>query len=1137
MTIDTARTANLTAQLAMLPEPQWRAETLQVANWGGFEGPTTVEFAPTATLLSGPSGAGKSTLLDAYIALVMDSGTSFNGASNEAQVGRARSSEQRNLLTYLRGKLDTTEDDGREVDVVLRGRHRPTWGALAMTFVSDHGQRFTAARAYWVPSRATRPSDITMRMLTIDGPFNVADLEPFAVVGEEHFPTQALRAAFATLRTHDKYAGFAQALFTRLGIGTNGDGAKALRLLARIQAGQHIRTVDELYKDMVLEKPDTFEKADLAIGHFNALEANYAAMVNDQAKAQMLRPITALFTERCRAADHLAALDTLGLTAAGDTPSKLWQLRTRSALYDVAIADNRDAAAKNRQLRAAIADEERIAADLAKSAAAAYAGAGGNELARLTQTLEDLRGRLGPLQARRTTLQEAARDLNASLDGESDFLALKVRAATFATDLPTRKADIARRRDEATAPRLGLFEAKRAAETERDSLRVRGGRIPADLDLKRRQAAEAAGLPVDDLPFAAELLDIPPHQSPWRLAIETVLAPTAYTLLVPAEHLDRFSRAINDLDWKTRVHFEGAERWLPSPTMPTDEAMVSAKLTYKDDSPYIGWLRQQVLRNDHRCVTSPDQLAGTGPRVATTGQTRSRLRGAHGRSGRSFVIGFDNADLIEQLQQQIATYEAQLTDIDNLVRRLEDERDHLDEHSKAFHTIAQATFEEIDVWSCEHHINTITAQRERLLNADDNLKQLAEAADDLKNKHEAVVVRRGRLDSDHGDLETRHGDLVEAQDIINTDLYRIEDAGDVTVDTPTQQLLDSTFAEVGGGNLDGFDEALVRMTTRLSAQAKDTQGKLKAATEALERCFTQYRDTWEQDNPNLGVSIDSYGEYAQILETIESTGLHARREKWRKAVVDWSGEDLVPLAHSMTSAVDDIEDRLGPINSILLTLPFGATSDRLQMRIRRLHRQNVTDFRAELKRLSSQATSGLSDNDLERRFADLQAFMATIRERTDIHLPAKLAHLSDRDRLLDVRKHVEITAERHDVRGKLRSTHSSLAGKSGGETQELVAFIVGAALRYRLGDDLRSRPRFAPVVIDEGFIKSDSEFAGRAVQAWQGLGFQLIIGAPLDKVTALEPYAALVLAITKRLDTGYSYVTPIRDATTTAGDA
>ena len=75
-----------------------------------------------------------------------------------------------------------------------------------------------------------------------------------------------------------------------------------------------------------------------------------------------------------------------------------------------------------------------------------------------------------------------------------------------------------------------------------------------------------------------------------------------------------------------------------------------------------------------------------------------------------------------------------------------------------------------------------------------------------------------------------------------------------------------------------------------------------------------------------------------------------------------------------------------------------------------------------------------------------------------------------------------------------------------------MAFIVGSALRFRLGDEMRSRPRFAPVFLDEGFVKADSEFAGRAVRAWKGLGFQLIIGVPLDKVTGLEPHMDELLA-------------------------
>jgi hypothetical protein len=61
-------------------------------------------------------------------------------------------------------------------------------------------------------------------------------------------------------------------------------------------------------------------------------------------------------------------------------------------------------------------------------------------------------------------------------------------------------------------------------------------------------------------------------------------------------------------------------------------------------------------------------------------------------------------------------------------------------------------------------------------------------------------------------------------------------------------------------------------------------------------------------------------------------------------------------------------------------------------------------------------------------------------------------------------------------------------------------------------------------------VKSDSEFAGRSVAAWKGLGFQLIVGSPLDKVTALEPSMDLVLSMTKNTTTGYSYITPLASA-------
>ena len=95
------------------------------------------------------------------------------------------------------------------------------------------------------PAPPPRTATWSARCATIEGTIHLPDLEPLAA---GKFDKRAVEGRFANLKMHDSYTAFAQAFFTRLGIGPHGDGAKALRLLARIQAGHQIPTVDDLYK-------------------------------------------------------------------------------------------------------------------------------------------------------------------------------------------------------------------------------------------------------------------------------------------------------------------------------------------------------------------------------------------------------------------------------------------------------------------------------------------------------------------------------------------------------------------------------------------------------------------------------------------------------------------------------------------------------------------------------------------------------------------------------------------------------------------------------------------------------------------------------------------------------------------------
>lgn len=117
-----------------------------------------------------------------------------------------------------------------------------------------------------------------------------------------------------------------------------------------------------------------------------------------------------------------------------------------------------------------------------------------------------------------------------------------------------------------------------------------------------------------------------------------------------------------------------------------------------------------------------------------------------------------------------------------------------------------------------------------------------------------------------------------------------------------------------------------------------------------------------------------------------------------------------------------------------------------------------------------------------------------------------------RRRVFDAREHVEFRAIETRADGA-EILHEGVSGMSGGEGQELIAFILGAALRYRLGEGGDAQPTYASITLDEGFVKADSDYTGRALAALRALGFQLIVGAPREKATAFENHVDTVAYI------------------------
>src|SRR4029079_11348547 len=87
-----------------------------------------------------------------------------------------------------------------------------------------------------------------------------------------------------------------------------------------------------------------------------------------------------------------------------------------------------------------------------------------------------------------------------------------------------------------------------------------GSALPEFALAMRDHICAAIGADATELPYIAELLDLKPAQTRWRLAVEKVLRGAGLRLLVPDQHWDKVLRFVNDTDMRGRLQLHPRAR-------------------------------------------------------------------------------------------------------------------------------------------------------------------------------------------------------------------------------------------------------------------------------------------------------------------------------------------------------------------------------------------------------------------------------------------------------------------------------------------------------------------------------------------------------------------------------------------------
>ena len=485
--------------------------------------------------------------------------------------------------------------------------------------------------------------------------------------------------------------------------------------------------------------------------------------------------------------------------------------------------------------------------------------------------------------------------------------------------------------------------------------------------------------------------------------------------------------------------------------------------------------------------------------------------------------------LIEDCKAELENAQAAVRMLEKQRRTLQRKRALLDLAQRLASRIADTRWDEVDLAGVEARIAQIAADIQHI-EQDDELHALEEMLERVMQESDNVVARCNRLESDLSSLNN----LVEQLALLikrGTQFVSGLEARGLTVTAAQAELcanaVRQTEQTLGEREkvVDSFDRVVTQAREHLSellTKHRDTQA---SSTRSLESTFANYHNTFMPEDAEHATTVDEYPFYHSVLASLIQEKLDDPEEEWEAEMLRDVARHLSLLQDAFVTEERALNDRLEPVNQILGQFVFGERGGHLGVVSERRPMADVTRFRRDLRRLTTLATTYDFDDQrqVQREHRALDRFVDTLRK--DLASGGKNAR-----HFLDTRHTVHITARETPPAAEMGEPiiYDSINGKSGGQYQELVAFILGAALLYCLGYNLATVPSYAPVYLDEAFIKADSEHTRRALSALSGLGFQVVIAVPDGKVEAVAPLASQIISLSKDERTNITHAKSLR---------
>ncbi|MFL0290805.1 ATP-binding protein [Mycobacterium sp. SMC-18] len=1080
---------------------QFHLSRLQIINWGVFDGYHSIPFSAGGSLVAGGSGSGKSSLLDAIsLGFLPFNRRNFNASGDNTAAGS--SAGRRTVDKYVRGAWGQRSEAGTSQVMYLRGEGT-TWSAVAVTYTSNTGRTITGLVLKWLTGESR--SDSSSRFVIGDGDLDIEDVCNRWAAGR--FDAGVFKGDGWRFTTKVESQYLAQ-LYASIGIRAS-DAAQ--QLLGKAKSLKSVGGLEQFVREFMLDEPDSLARLPEALKQIDPLVEARELLAVAQRKRKILGDIEAIQVRYASESTDLGIIDLVDLPMVRAYTDHVRlrhcpaEIETLDATIDQLENENADL---TRQLNLAKAEGDSLNAQIN--------GASAN---------------VGPLQAQVNAAEAQADDVARRRAAYEEMVAaLGVEVPDTADEFWNLREELTRQATEM----LGKLEWGRDASTDAEyaqkSARILrdnaakelkrvehvGSALPESAVTMRDHICAGVGIDPAELPYVAELFDLPPEHSRWRLAVEKVLRGVGLRLLVPDQHYAKVLRFVNETNMRGRLALHHV-RAGASGREAEPNTLAGKLFLVKPKHPCAAEAADVIAAaGDHICVDTPDVFVRFRRAVTDTGLYKDSDRLAIKDDRRpikpsEYIYQGDIGAKLEALHAELTEAEEAF----NTARRAADEIAAQRQRWRDRAAACKAVYEQFPQWSqidtdtAEGHADRLREQYELLLADHPDIEALSARAEECWVDIQTLMTRRGAIQTRRDDLDARRTKLMDLQDRLSpaavseqaTDLLR-RYAAEVPV--PLELL-----------NPEPHREALFAAIRRERDQLTESR---RRSYEELSRIVATFDASFPDAIPNDSDDFDErIYDYVAVCRHIDERELPDAYDRMMRLITEQAPDAILTLHRVAEQETRRISEQIERVNTGLGAVEFNRGT-RLTLRANPRSMAAVSELTDIVKAISRRiAEVGLGD---KKAILEQYADILRLRNRLAGNNPEDRAWTRD---ALDVRNRFTFDCAEWDVAsGELIRTHSNAGDNSGGEQEKLMAFCLAGALSFNLANPESgdNKPVFAQLMLDEAFSKSDPQFASQALQAFRKFGFQLVIVATVQNATTIQPYIDGVVMVSKSEATG-----------------